>query len=133
MTKEEIFQKPETEVRLRGFSPGTYKTYKHSTNLFLDWAGKPYELLEESDFRQYLVYLISRGDLKGTTINMYNAAVHFLLLVILEKDVNYRRTARLKHVVTLPKVWTVKQVTQFFSVIHSLRALAICVFPKYAN
>lgn len=127
MTKEEIFQKPETEVRLRGFSPGTYKTYKHSTNLFLDWAGKPYELLEESDFRQYLVYLISRGDLKGTTINMYNAAVRFLLLVILEKDVNYRRTARLKHVVTLPKVWTVKQVTQFFSVIHSIRDLAIFI------
>ena len=30
MTKEEIFAKLQTEVTIRGLSPGTYYTYMHS-------------------------------------------------------------------------------------------------------
>ena len=61
MTKDEIFKKLDTEVKLRGLSPGTYRTYKSSIDLFLSWVGKPYELLEESDFREYLIYLVNLG------------------------------------------------------------------------
>ena len=60
MTKEEIYEKLDTEVKLRGLSPRTYKTYKNSIGLFLDWADKPYEYLEEIDFRNYLIYLVNR-------------------------------------------------------------------------
>ncbi|MBQ6779238.1 MAG: site-specific integrase [Acidaminococcaceae bacterium] len=125
MTKEEIFKKLDTEVKLRGLSPGTYKTYKHSINLFLFWVGKPYELLEERDFREYLIYLVNRGNLKRNTINMYNAAVRFLFQVLLEKDINYRRTARLRNTFTLPTVWSIKEVERFLSVITNLRDRAI--------
>ena len=45
MTKEEIWEKLATEVKLRGFSPQTYHTYKCNINGFLDWAGKPYQAL----------------------------------------------------------------------------------------
>ena len=51
MTKEEIFAKLQTEVTIRGLSPGTYYTYKRAIGLFLNWSGKPYEELEEIDFR----------------------------------------------------------------------------------
>ena len=81
MTKEEIFEKLQTEVKIRGLSPGTYKTYMRAIDLFLNWADKPYEELEEADFRNYLLYLIDRGDLDINTINMYNAAVRFYLQV----------------------------------------------------
>ena len=47
MTKEEIWEKLATEVKLRGFSPQTFHTYKCNINAFLDWAGKPYEKLDE--------------------------------------------------------------------------------------
>ena len=76
MTKEEIYEKLDTEVRLRGLSPGTYKTYKYSIGLFLDWTDTPYEDLEEIDFRNYLIYLVNRGDLSTSTINMYNASAN---------------------------------------------------------
>ena len=55
MTKEEIFEKLQTEVTIRGLSPGTYYTYKRAIDLFLNWANKPYEALEEIDFRNYLL------------------------------------------------------------------------------
>ena len=45
----EIFEKLQTEVTIRGMSPGTYSTYKRATDLFLNWADKPYVELEEMD------------------------------------------------------------------------------------
>ncbi len=49
MTKEEIFEKLQTEVNIRRLSPGTYHTYKCAIDLFLKWSNKPYEELEEID------------------------------------------------------------------------------------
>ena len=63
MTKDEIFEKLQTEVTIRGLSTGTYYTYKRAIDLFLNWTNKPYEELEEIDFRNYLLFLINRGDL----------------------------------------------------------------------
>ena len=112
MTKDEIFEKLQTEVTIRGLSPGTYYTYKRAIDLFLNWTNKPYEELEEIDFRNYLLFLINRGDLTTATINMYNAAIRFFLQVILEKDINYRRTARLRKEYKLPPVWSIEEVTR---------------------
>ena len=127
MTKEEIFEKLQKEVKIRGLSPGTYKTYMRAIDLFLNWANKPYEDLEEIDFRNYLLYLIDRGDLDINTINMYNAAVRFYLQVILEKNVNYRRTARLRKEHKLPPVWSMEEVRKFFSVIDNFKDRAIFI------
>ena len=127
MTKEEIFEKLQTEVKIRGLSPGTYKTYMRAIDLFLNWANKPYEDLEEIDFRNYLLFLINRGDLDINTINMYNAAVRFYLQVILEKNVNYRRTARLRKEHKIPPVWSMEEVRKFFSVIDNFKDRAIFI------
>ena len=127
MTKEEIYEKLQTEVKIRGLSSGTNYTYKNAIDLFLNWSGKPIETLEEADFRNYLLYLIDRGDLSTNTINMYNAAIRFFLQVILEKDVNYRRTARLRKEYKLPPVWSLEEVKKFFSVIDNIRDRAIFI------
>ncbi|MBQ3760436.1 MAG: tyrosine-type recombinase/integrase, partial [Clostridia bacterium] len=82
---------------------------------------------EEIDFRNYLLYLINRGNLTTATINSYNAAIRFFLQVILEKDVNYRRTARLRKEYKLPPVWSIEEVTKFLSVIDNIRDRAIFI------
>ena len=56
MTKEEIWEKLAEEVKLRGFSPLSYYTYKSNITTFLDWCNKPYEDLDEEDFRNYLIH-----------------------------------------------------------------------------
>ena len=127
MTKKEIFAKLQTEITIRGLSPGTYYTYMRAIDLFLNWSDKPYEELEEIDFRNYLLYLINRGNLTTATINSYNAAIRFFLQVILEKDVNYRRTARLRKEYKLPPVWSIEEVTKFLSAIDNIRDRAIFI------
>ena len=127
MTKEEIWEKLATEVKLRGFSPQTYHTYKCNINGFLDWAGKPYEELDEDDFRNYLIFLINEGRIEKGTINNRNGSIRFFLVVILGKNINYMRTARLRGVTSLPIVWSKETVERFFSVIENPRDLAIFV------
>ena len=125
MTKEEIWEKLELEFRLRGLSPGTLKSYKCSIGVFLDWANKPYEDLGEDDLRNYLVYLIEENRLKLSTINSINAAIRFYLIIILEKDINYRRVARLRKPHALPDIWSKEEVKRFLSIIDDPRDLAI--------
>ena len=127
MTKEEIWEKLATEVKLRGFSPQTFHTYKCNINGFLDWAGKPYEELDEEDFRNYLIFLINEGRIEKGTINNRNGSIRFFLVVILGKNINYMRTARLRGVTSLPTVWSKETVERFFSVIDHPRDLAIFV------
>lgn len=127
MTKEEIWEKLATEVKLRGFSPQTYHTYKCNINGFLDWAGKPYEELDEDDFRNYLIFLINEGRIEKGIINNRNGSIRFFLVVILGKNINYMRTARLRGVTSLPTVWSKETVERFFNVIENPRDLAIFV------
>ena len=127
MTKEEIWEKLAEEVKLRGFSPLSYYTYKSNITTFLDWCNKPYEDLDEEDFRNYLIHIINEGRLKPATINSKNGAIRFFLVVILGKNVNYLRTARLRGINNLPSVWSKEEVERFFSAIDSPRYLAIFI------
>ncbi len=61
MTRDEIFKKLQAEVTIRGPGPGTF--YTQPINVFLNRSDKPYEELEEINFRNYLLYLMNRGDL----------------------------------------------------------------------
>jgi len=125
MTKEEIWEKLETEFKLRGYSKKSISTYKAGITTFLDWANKPYEDLDEEDFRNYLIHIIQEGKLKPQTINSKNSAIRFFLVVILGKNVNPMRTARLRGVLNLPNIWSKETVERFFSVIDNPRDLAI--------
>ena len=86
MTKEEIWENLETEFKLRGYSKKSISTYKAGITTFLDWANKPYEDLDEEDFRNYLIHIIQEGKLKPQTINSKNSAIRFFLVVILGKN-----------------------------------------------
>ena len=127
MTKEEIWEKLETEFKLRGYSKKSISTYKAGITTFLDWANKPYEDLDEEDFRNYLIHIIQEGKLEPQTINSKNSAIRFFLVVILGKNVNPMRTARLRGVLNLPNVWSKETVERFFSVIDNPRDMAIFV------
>ena len=64
MTREEIWEKLRTEIKLRGYSPLTINTYKAGISAFLDWCNKPYEDLDEEDFRHFLIHIIEEGRIK---------------------------------------------------------------------
>jgi len=46
------------DLKLRGLAAGTQNDYYMHARLFLEWADRPAESMDEEDIRRYLNYLI---------------------------------------------------------------------------
>jgi len=121
MTNEEILQKLEEEIHLRGFSPHTLEEYVTRAKLLMLYADRPLEELMELDLRAYLLYLLDVKKLSPATVNVYNSAIRFLYGAILHRHLNYYDIPRFKNGYTYPTVLTIQEVQQIFDGADSLR------------
>jgi site-specific recombinase XerD len=113
------------DLRLRGLAAGTQKDYIMHAGLFLAWAKRPAEEMDEENIRAYLNYLISDKKLTVSTVNTYNAALRFLFAVTLNRTLNYRQIPRLKEVRRIPEVLSQKEILLLFDKAGSLRNKAL--------
>jgi len=113
------------DLKLRGLAAGTQIDYIMHARLFLDWANRPAETMDEENIRQYLNYLISDKKLCVSTVNTYNAALRFLFAVTMNRTLNYRQIPRLKQTRSLPEILNKNEVAQIFDCANSLRNKAI--------
>lgn len=125
MTQQEILEKLERDIRLRGLSEDTVKEYRKKAELFMRYFNKPADQMGEAEFRAFLVYLHEGKKLSPSSINTYNSGIRFLFEVTLEYDLNYKRIPRAKEPILLPNVMTVQEIQAFFSVITKPRDRAI--------
>ena len=121
MTNEEILQKLEEEIHLRGFSHHTREEYMIRARLLMHYADCPLEELSEQDLRAYLLYLLDVKKLSAATVNVYNSAIRFLYGAILHRHLNYYDIPRLRNVYTYPTILTMQEVQQIFNSADSLR------------
>jgi len=113
-TNEQILARMAQDLTLRGLAASTQEDYLAHTRLFLDWAGRPAEAMDEENIRAYLHYLITAKNLTTATVNTYNAALRFLFAVTLNRNLNYRQIPRQKEVRRLPEILTQKEVVRIF-------------------
>jgi site-specific recombinase XerD len=113
------------DLKLRGLAAGTQNDYLMHARLFLDWANRPAETMDEENIRQYLNYLISDKKLCVSTVNTYNAALRFLFAVTMNRTLNYRQIPRLKQTRSLPEILSKNEVAKIFEGANSLRNKAI--------
>lgn len=90
----EILKKLETELKLKGFSPNTIKTYITSNTLFLEWVKKQPEQITEQDVKDYLGYLIDK-EISYSSIALKKAALKFLFDEILKKGIVNLKTPKI--------------------------------------
>jgi site-specific recombinase XerD len=109
------------DLRLRGLAACTQEDYLLHTRLFLDWAERPAEEMNEEDIRRYLSYLISEKKLCASTVNCYNAALRFFYAVTLNRNLNYRQIPRLKQTRRIPEILTQNELVRLFENASSLR------------
>ena len=121
MTNEEILQKLEEEVHLRGFSSHTHEEYMFRVKSFMLYANCPLEELTEQDIRAYLLYLIDVKKLSGASVNGYNSALRFLFGAILHRHLNFYDIPHHKHVYSYPTVLTMQEVQKILEAAESLR------------
>lgn len=122
---KEILARMEEDILLRGLAQGTREDYLMHAGLFLRYAQRPVEELDEQDIRQYLTYLITEKKLAVSTVNTYNAALRFLLGVTLNRNLNYRQIPRLRQVRSLPGILAKDELRRIFENASTLRNKAM--------
>lgn len=124
-TNEQILSRMAEDLRLRGLAPGTQEDYLMHTRLFLNWAGRPAETMDEEDIRDYLNHLITEKKLCVSTVNTYNAALRFFFGVTLNRNLNYRQIPRMRQTRRLPEILTQREVARVFENASTLRNKAM--------
>jgi len=102
-----MLQKLETELKLRGVSPQTVKTYLYYNQRFLDFIKKQPEEISEDDIKSYLANLLSERNVSNSTLALVKAALTFYYKEILGKNVNIKTPKIAKQV---PVVLTKEEV-----------------------
>ena len=98
----------ETELKLRGFSERTVKSYLFYNNKFLQFIGKPSETIAEEDIKAYLASLIGDKKKNAATVALVRAALKFYYDGILKKNIVTLKTPKIQK--KLPTVLTKEEV-----------------------
>lgn len=77
----------ETELKLRGFSPRTVKTYLFYNQKFLEFIKKEPKDATEDDIRKYLADKMSSGKISTSSVSLMKAALKFFYDDMLKKGI----------------------------------------------
>jgi integrase/recombinase XerD len=123
MVRINYMKELETELRLRGFSERTVKTYLYVNQKFLDFHQKEVKLIEENDVRKYLAYLISDKKLTNSSIALVKAALKYYLDEILKKNIVNFKTPKIAR--KLPQILTKQEVFKLIKSINHQKSKLI--------
>lgn len=109
MNKVEIIRKLEEEVKLRGFSIQTNKTYKYNCTKFLDWISENSLNISQSNVRDYFLFLHNKN-YDVNTIRLISASLFFLFNNVLKINITIENNPLPKKKKELPKVLTKNEI-----------------------
>ncbi len=81
---EPTLERTEEELKLKGYSPATVRTYHSATRRFLFHALKPTNQLTLDDVRRYMLDMTEEG-YSSSSINQHHFAIRFLFQKVLKK------------------------------------------------
>lgn len=102
-----MLQGLESELRLRGFSEQTIKTYLMQTRLFLDHIKKDSKEVTEQDIKNYLSLLISQK-IQPRSLALKKAALKFYFHQIQKREIVNIKTPKIAK--TIPIVLTKEEI-----------------------
>ncbi len=93
MEAENHFKELETELKLRGYTEQTIRSYLYENRRFIEFLGTDIspENVSEKHIRSYLAYLVSDKKLRPASINLVISALKFFYSEVLKKDINIKR------------------------------------------
>jgi len=113
-----MLKKLETELKLRGFTQATYKTYIDNNKRFLNFIKKTPEEISEDDIKLYLAHLMSEKQQKPASVNLTLSALKFFYKEILNKDL-FNRIKPPKSEKKIPTVLTKEEMKQLLDAIKN--------------
>ena len=120
-----VLQAMREDLVLRGLSPNTVASYTLSARAFLQYAGRPVDMLDVHDIRKFLTHLIEVKHLTPATLNCYSAAMRFLFAVTLSRPLNYLQIPRQKRRKALPTILSRAEVASLLDHCANLKHRAM--------
>ena len=121
-----MLDKLETELKLRGFSEQTIRTYIKQNKLFLDYIKKNPEEVMEDDIKKYLASSISDNKASPRTISLKKSALKFFYDEILKKGIVNLKTPKIPK--NIPDVLSKEEVRSLINNAGSKKTRLIIKF-----
>jgi integrase/recombinase XerD len=126
MKRKELIEKYYKLLHIKNYSPKTEKSYLHHLNLFLDYIKKA-NISEVSSkvLLNYFNYLKENKKFSYSSMKQALAAVRFLYLDVLKKEIDFDFFIKMKKPSSLPNVLTAVEVKKILDIITNLKHKAI--------
>ena len=119
--QNEIIESAEKELKLRGYSRMTRKTYLNHLRHFLSYVGKDPRQTGEAEIREYLLFLIDKKRVSRTYQNQAISAIKFLYGRVLKLPKAIGDVPRPRRERRLPLVLSREEVLQLLSCVINLK------------
>lgn len=113
MKRSQIMEKLAEEIKLRGFSTKTQKSYMYQCDRFLLWILKTSKKLSNDSVREYFLKLNDKYD--TNTVRLARASIKFMCLHVLDKQIQIEEIPLPKKKSRLPKVLSKPEVLKLIS------------------
>ncbi|MBS3117507.1 tyrosine-type recombinase/integrase [Candidatus Woesearchaeota archaeon] len=116
----------ETELKLRGFSKETVKTYLYHNEVFLKSVKKKPKEINEKDIKAYLVHLLADKNAHPRTISLKKSALKFFYDGLLKKNIVLIKTPKLPK--NVPETLSKDEIRTLIGSAPSTKAMLIIKF-----
>jgi len=123
----------EDEMKLRGYSPKTRKSYRNHLLRFMRFSSRPLIERCESDIRSYILSLIEEKHISKSYQDQVISSIKFLYNKALRSQKCIEMLPRPKREKTLPNVLSRREIMRIFSVISSIKHRAILMVAYSAG
>lgn len=116
MTNEELLEKMQEDMEMRGFSHYTKYSYYHKGKEIIEYFGKPMKQVSTKELRDFLLkYLKEERKLSNRSVNYYNSIIRFIYDVVLDIPINKKQIPMIKGKRRLPKILSEQELSIFFN------------------
>ncbi|MBI2558649.1 tyrosine-type recombinase/integrase [Candidatus Woesearchaeota archaeon] len=111
---ENVLDKFETELKIRGFSKRTIEAYLYNCKRFIDFIKKDPKSVDENDAKQYVAYLMSERKFKPRSVNLALSSLKFFYNEILQ-NMAFNSVKAPKSEKKLPTVLTKEEIKKLLT------------------
>lgn len=111
------------EMKLRGYSPSTLRTYSDHVNRYIDYCTK--NDLQISEVRKYLEFLTCDNHLSHSFLNQAISAINLYLKSIIQLNPDKIKVPRPKREKKLPQVLSTNEVLAILNALENIKHKAI--------
>lgn len=127
-----ILKLSDQELKLRGYSHKTMKSYLSIIRRFLQEITKDIESINSKDIKEYTLRLLEEQEASHAYVNQTISAIKFLFNYVMKKNISIENLPRPKREKKLPNILSVEEISSILKAVGNQKHRAI-IFIVYSS